>query len=100
MAGWRLCRVMWDRTGRTPVAHVTGDVDADADELFGAIITVADATAPRQLEVDLSGVTFVDIAGLDQVIRLAAVDNLLVRRVSPVIISLLERLGLDAIPGA
>ena len=100
MAGWRLCRVVWERSGRTPTAHVSGDVDADVHELVSAIITVADATAPRTLEIDLSGVTFVDIAGLDQIIRLASVDNLLVRRVSPAIISLLERLGMDAIPGA
>ena len=100
MAGWRLCRVSWDRTGHRPVAHVTGDVDADAYELVTAIITVADATAPRLLEVDLAGVTFVDVAGLDQLIRLAAVDNLQVQRASPVIVSLLERLGLDVIPGA
>lgn len=90
----RLLRVRWTVEPRTVVLRLVGDLDASARDDIHAVETVADSAPP--FIVDLSGITFVDIIGLDLLDSLVARDGVTVRDASHRIRRVLERTeGLD-----
>lgn len=56
--------------GRVRTAELRGEVDHHrARELMRELETLVDTTAPRELILDLSGVTFMDSSGIAVVLR-------------------------------
>lgn len=57
-------------SGRELTARITGEVDHHgAREIMGALDREIDAALPRQLALDLSGVTFMDSSGIAVLLR-------------------------------
>lgn len=56
--------------GRELTARITGEVDHHgAREIMGTLDREIDAALPRQLSLDLSGVTFMDSSGIAVLLR-------------------------------
>lgn len=82
-------------------ARLTGEVDHHAAKgLMAALAEEIDAALPRQLELDMSGVTFMDSSGIAVVLRswkrmreLGGVMTL--RSVPPYAVKVLKAAGVD-----
>ena len=85
----RQIQVTWSNEDRRVIAHLRGDVDADATDEIRGIAIVADQ-GPG-LTLDLADVRFVDIAGLDLLEDLARRPNVQIRNRSDAILHLLAR---------
>ena len=58
------------RTGRTVTALISGEIDHHgAREIMNALDREIDAALPNLLELDLSGVTFMDSSGIAVLLR-------------------------------
>jgi anti-anti-sigma factor len=81
--------VRWSHEPGIPVASLRGDVDASAAHDIGGLVVVV-SEVPR-LALDLDGVTFVDVCGLDLLESLVCRENVEVRGMSVAVVRLLER---------
>ena len=91
-------RITQERDGDGTVLRLAGELDlATADQLRARL---ADAAAVRRVVVDLAGLDFLDVAGLNTLLEanrnLAAHGGrLLLRRPRPMVLRMLGLLGLD-----
>jgi hypothetical protein len=88
--GFEIVQVGWRRDGTRSIAVLSGEIDISARPVFAGLTEVA-RTEP--FEVDLSGVGFIDVAGMRLVSRLAEMPNVTIRSPSPVVTRLAGRLG-------
>ena len=93
MAGFEILRVEWRAVSGASVVSLLGEVDMEAVETVIGIVRTAEL-APK-LVLDLSGVTFIDLSGLQLMRTLAALPNVTVQNPSPPIVRLLGALEID-----
>lgn len=92
-------KVAWAMDPRGPVAFLIGEVDAACETDIDRVLDCA--RDEQALTVDLADVTFLDVAGLHLLERLAAGPNVELREPSPAVHRLLARLGRRLpVPGA
>ena len=98
-------RVSLLRHGSVVQLTVAGELDlASAPELRRRLAALTDARGPLQVQVDASGLSFVDVAGLDVLLDAAAAlrragGSLRITRASRVMARLVELLGLESLRG-
>ena len=92
--GLEIVQVAWRRDGTRSIAVLSGEIDMSARPVFAGLTEVA-RTEP--VDVDLSGIGFIDVAGMRLVSQLADMPNVTVRSLSPVVIRLAERLGVKCL---
>jgi anti-anti-sigma factor len=63
--------VSFQRRGKTPVAEVRGEIDLSNADALGASIADALTNQELRLAIDLTGVTYVDSAGIRMLFELA-----------------------------
>ena len=96
-------RVTTGATGPTTVIHVAGDLDlATAGQLRGHLRDVLDDGAVRRLVLDLAGLEFMDVTGLNVLVdaqRVVSGDGgtLALRSPRPMVLRMLKLLALDEV---
>jgi anti-anti-sigma factor len=93
------------RAGRPPVVTITGDIDEYT--YAGLVEKLAAITAGlREIHVNLSGVTYCDLAGLRAILLLASAGDrrqpgtrLVLHQIPPHLRTVLRILGWDSMPG-
>jgi anti-anti-sigma factor len=102
-AGRPTLRVTTTATGPTTVLHLAGDLDlATAGQLRGLLRDVLDRGQVRRLVLDLAGLEFMDVTGLNVVVDahdLLARDTarLALRSPRPMVLRMLKLLALDEV---
>jgi len=96
-------RVTTGAAGQTTVIHVAGDLDlATAGQLRGHLRDVLDKGAVRRLVLDLAGLEFMDVTGLNVLVdaqRVVSNDGgtLALRSPRPMVLRMLKLLALDEV---
>ena len=96
-------RVSTTATGPTTVLHLAGDLDlATAGQLRGQLREVLDKGAVRRLVLDMAGLEFMDVTGLNVVVdaqRVVSGDGgtLALRSPRPMVLRMLKLLALDEV---
>ena len=96
-------RVTAGPTGPTTVIHLAGDLDlATAGQLRGHLRDVLDKGAVRRLVLDLAGLEFMDVTGLNVLVdaqRVVSEDGgtLALRSPRPMVLRMLKLLALDEV---
>lgn len=86
-----------DPTG-TPIVTVSGDLDISNADALDAAVTSITATSPERLIFDLSGLRFIDSAGITVLLGAAAkVNDVRIRKPSPAVRRVVELTGLDEV---
>ncbi|WP_169806783.1 STAS domain-containing protein [Actinomadura macra] len=88
----------------SPWLRLTGDVDVSNAPDLARALRAADARSPGDVHLDLSGVDFIDVAGLRAITKAArALDDrervLVLHSVTPHLDKLVRLIGWDATPG-
>lgn len=88
-----------EQSGATAVGVLAGEIDLASVESLEAAIAATEATAAKDVVLDMSGVTFLDSSGLRVLVtaneRLSATGGrLVIRRPSPSVMRVLEITGL------
>ena len=80
-----------------PIVVLSGEVDmSNASTLSAAVATIT-ATPPPRLTFDLTGVRFIDSAGLAVMVTAAARTTVSVRNPSAIVRSVIETTGLSTV---
>ena len=96
-------RISTTATGPTTVLHLAGDLDlATAGQVRGCLRDVLDTGAVRRLVLDLSGLDFLDVTGLNVIVdaqQVLAADRgtLALRSPRPMVVRMLKLLALDEV---
>ena len=96
-------RVTTSCTGPTAVLHVAGDLDlASAGQLRGELRELLDRGAVRRLVLDVAGLEFLDVTGLNVIVdaqRVLSDDGgtLALRSPRPMVLRMLKLLALDEV---
>ena len=86
-----------DPTG-TPIVTVSGDLDISNADALDAAVTSITATSPERLIFDLSGLRFIDSAGITVLLGATAkVNDVRIRKPSPAVRRVVELTGLDEV---
>ena len=80
-----------------PIVIVSGEIDmSNANSLSAAVATIT-ATPPPRLTFDLTGLRFIDSAGLAILVAAAARTDVSVRNPSAIVRSVIEATGLSTV---
>ena len=80
-----------------PIVVVSGEIDmSNANSLSAAVVTIT-ATPPPRLTFDLTGLRFIDSAGLAVLVAAAATTTVSVRNPSAIVLSVIEATGLSSV---
>jgi anti-sigma B factor antagonist len=96
-------RVTTTATGPTTVLHLAGDLDlATAGQLRGLVREVLDKGSVRRLVLDMAGLEFMDVTGLNVLVdaqRVVSDDGgtLALRSPRPMVLRMLKLLALDEV---
>ena len=96
-------RVTTGGTGPTTVLHVAGDLDlASAGQLRGVLRDLLDRGDVRRLVLDMAGLEFLDVTGLNVIVdaqRVLSGDGgtLALRSPRPMVLRMLKLLALDEV---
>ena len=96
-------RVTTTASGATTVLHLAGDLDlATAGQLRGHLLEVLGKGVVRRLVLDMSGMEFMDVTGLNVVVdaqRVVSSDGgtLALRSPRPMVVRMLKLLALDEV---
>jgi anti-anti-sigma factor len=96
-------RVSTTATGPTTVLHLAGDLDlATAGQLRGQLREVLDKGAVRRLVLDMAGLEFMDVTGLNVLVdaqRVVSGDGgtMALRSPRPMVLRMLKLLALDEV---
>jgi anti-anti-sigma factor len=86
-----------DPTG-APIVTVSGDLDISNADALEATVTSVTVTRPERLIFDLSGLRFIDSAGVTVLLGAAAkVKDVRIRKPSPAVRRVVELTGLDEV---
>ena len=96
-------RVTTTASGPTTVLHLAGDLDlATCGQLRGCIRDVLDSSRVRRLVLDIGGLEFVDVTGMNVIVdaqRILSSDGgtLALRSPRPMVLRMLKLLALDEV---
>jgi anti-sigma B factor antagonist len=103
VAGRPALRVTTGATGPTTVVHLAGDLDlATAGQLRGHLRDLLDRGRVRRLVLDMAGLEFMDVTGLNVLVdaqRVVSEDGgqLALRSPRPMVLRMLKLLALDEV---
>jgi anti-sigma B factor antagonist len=96
-------RVTQGSTGSVTVLHLTGDLDlATAGQLRGHLRDLLDKGTVRRLVLDMAGLEFMDVTGLNVLVEAQRVvsddgGTLALRSPRPMVLRMLKLLALDEV---
>lgn len=80
-----------------PIVVVSGEIDMSNASSLSAAVAPITATAPSRLTFDLTGLRFIDSAGLAVLVTAAATTTVSVRNPSAIVRSVIEATGLSSV---
>jgi anti-sigma B factor antagonist len=80
-----------------PIVVVSGEIDMSNAGSLSAAVAPITATQPSRLTFDLTGLRFIDSAGIAVLLAAAAKTTVSVRNPSPIVRSVIEATGLTAV---
>ena len=80
-----------------PILVLSGEIDMSNASSLSAAVAPITATSPSRLTFDLTGVRFIDSAGLAVLVSAAATTTVTVRNPSPIVRSVIEATGLSSV---
>jgi anti-sigma B factor antagonist len=80
-----------------PIVVLSGEIDMSNAGSLSAAVAPITATPPSRLTFDLTGLRFIDSAGLAVLVSAAATTTVSVRNPSPIVRSVIEATGLSTV---
>jgi anti-sigma B factor antagonist len=80
-----------------PIVVVSGEIDMSNASSLGAAVAPITATQPSRLTFDLTGLRFIDSAGIAVLLTAAATTTVSLRNPSPIVRSVIEATGLSGV---